>query len=286
MLRVRHTESMSNNELSGLTVAVTAERRAAEFIALLERHGAAVTHTPAIHVLPLIDDSDLKARTAEIIASPPDLTVISTAVGFRGWMDAAAEWGVREALVEALGSTRLITRGPKAKGAVRGVGLREEWSPATESSDEVLEHLLAERVAGLRVAVQLHGTVTEWEQITDLSASLRDAGAEVLPISVYRWIRPSDQEPLRALLSAIVQGGVDAVTFTSAPAVASLLSTAKDAGRVDALVGAFRGPVAAVCVGPVTAAPLDALGVPTLQPHRSRLGSLAKFVIEELPKRG
>ncbi|MFZ2174343.1 MAG: uroporphyrinogen-III synthase [Rhodococcus sp. (in: high G+C Gram-positive bacteria)] len=276
---------MSHEELSGLTVAVTAERRAAEFITLLERHGADVTHTPAIHVLPVVDDSELRARTSEIIASPPDVVVVSTAVGFRGWLEASRVWGSEDALLSALRSARIITRGPKAKGAVRGVGLREEWSPGTESSEEVHEHLVAEGIRGRRVAVQLHGTITEWEPMTDLSVSLAREGAETTAVSVYRWIRPENQEPLRSLLDEIVRGEVDAVTFTSAPAVSSLLSTAKDVGRVDALARAFSGPVAAVCVGSVTASPLTALGVPTMQPARSRLGSLARFVIEELPKR-
>lgn len=276
---------MSNDELSGFTIAVTAERRAAEFVALLERHGATVDHTPAIHVLPLVDDSALKASTYEIITSPPDLVVISTAVGFRGWLEAARDWGEDEALLAALRRTRIITRGPKAKGAVRGAGLREEWSPETESSEEVHRRLVAEGVHGLRIAVQLHGTITEWESVTDLSVSLAGAGAETTAVSVYRWIRPEDQRPLQELLGGILRGKVDAVTFTSAPAVSSLLSTAKEADSVDALVEAFRGPVAAVCVGPVTASPLLTLGVEALQPSRSRLGSLARFVIEELPNR-
>ncbi|BAH54248.1 uroporphyrinogen-III synthase [Rhodococcus opacus] len=276
---------MSNDELSGLTIAVTAERRAAEFITLLERHGAAIVHTPAIHVLPLVDDSDLRARTADLIASPPDLLVVSTAVGFRGWLDAARAWDEEDALLTALQSARIITRGPKAKGAVRGAGLREEWSPDTESSEEVHEHLVAQGVRGLRVAVQLHGTITEWEPMTDLSVSLAGAGADTTAVSVYRWIRPENQQPLSTLLDRIIRAEVDAVTFTSAPAVSSLLSTAKDTDRVDALLHAFHGPVAPVCVGAVTASPLTVLGVDTMQPARPRLGSLAKYIIEELPKR-
>ncbi|WP_072688013.1 uroporphyrinogen-III synthase [Rhodococcus marinonascens] len=276
---------MPNAELSGLTIAVTAERRAAEFITLLERHGAHVTHTPAIHVLPLVDDSELLSRTSEIIASPPDVLVVSTAVGFRGWLDAARAWGEEDVLLTALRSARIITRGPKAKGAVRAAGLREEWSPTTESSEGVYEHLVAEGVRGLRVAVQLHGTITEWEPTTDLSISLADAGAETTALSVYRWTRPEDQGPMRALVNLIIGGELDAVTFTSAPAVSSLLGTAKDAALVDDLLDALRGPVAPVCVGPVTASPLTVLGVDTMQPSRSRLGSLAKYIIEELPKR-
>ncbi|MEV0945670.1 uroporphyrinogen-III synthase [Rhodococcus sp. NPDC049939] len=275
---------MSNDELSGMTIAVTAERRAADFITLLERHGARVIHTQAIHVLPLIDDSELQSRTSDIIATPPDILIVSTAVGFRGWLDAARSWGQEDALLAAMKSSRIITRGPKAKGAVRGAGLREEWSPETESSEGVYEHLVAEGVRGLRVAVQLHGTITEWETTTDLSVSLAEAGAETTAVSVYRWIRPEDQGPMRELVDLITKGEVDMVTFTSAPAVASLLGTAKDADLVEELLDSFRGPVAPVCVGPVTASPLVTLGVDTLQPARSRLGSMAKYIIDDLPK--
>lgn len=276
---------MSNDELSGFRIAVTAERRADEFITLLERHGASVQHTPAIHVLPLTDDSRLRTATATLVADPPDITVIGTATGFRGWLEAAGEWGQRDALLRAIGSGRIITRGPKAKGAVRGAGLRESWSPDTESSDEVHDHLRTEGVEGLRVAVQQHGTITEWEPTIDLTESLSTLGADVTAVSVYRWERPENQQAMRTLVETIVAGGVDAVTFTSAPAVASLLSTARDAGLIDPAVAAFGERVAPVCVGAVTAAPLEALGVTTLQPTRPRLGSLAKYIIDELPER-
>ncbi|MGA9869830.1 MAG: uroporphyrinogen-III synthase, partial [Rhodococcus sp. (in: high G+C Gram-positive bacteria)] len=75
--------------LTGKTIALTAERRADEFATLLERRGAVTVHVPAIHVLPLLDDSDLREKTARIIEKPPELTVISTGIGFRGWLDAA-----------------------------------------------------------------------------------------------------------------------------------------------------------------------------------------------------
>jgi uroporphyrinogen-III synthase len=78
---------------------------------------------------------------------------------------------------------------------------------------------------------------------------------------------------------------VDAVTFTSAPAAAGLLRVAGDLGLREALVTALRGPVAAFCVGAVTAAPLAAEGVVPLQPARARLAALAREVEERLPER-
>jgi uroporphyrinogen-III synthase len=40
-----------------------------------------------------------------------------------------------------------------------------------------------------------------------------------------------------------------------------------------------------VAVGPVTAGPLEAEGVPTVQPERSRLAALAREVVARLPER-
>lgn len=271
-----------SDSLRGKTIALTAERRAEEFATLLERRGANTVHAAAIHVLPLADDSDLRTQTVGIIERPPAIVVISTGIGFRGWLDAAASWDLDADLTAAFGRSRIIARGPKARGAIRGAGLREEWSPATEASQEVANHLAAEGIQGVDIAVQLHGVITEWEPTIDLSESLAELGAVVRSIPVYRWVRPPDQAPLVDLLARVLEHRVDAIAFTSAPAVASMLSTARDNGLLDEFIDALRGPVTAICVGPVTSAPLDALGVPTKMPSRARLGSLAKYIEEQL----
>ncbi|CAM2944179.1 uroporphyrinogen-III synthase [Prescottella defluvii] len=275
----------TGDELRGFTVGITASRRADEFGTLLTRRGAAVVHAPAIRIVPLADDAELARVTDAIIADPPDVVVATTGIGFRGWMGAAEGWGRAEQLLDALGAGRILARGPKAKGAVRAADLREEWSPESESSAEVLEYLLAEGVAGRRIAVQLHGATTEWDPIPDFCAALRAAGADVVAVPVYRWTPPSDCTALDRMIACAATGGLDALSFTSAPAVASTLGRARDIGMLEALLQSLGGRVAAVCVGPVTAAPLASLGVATTAPSRSRLGSLARHIAEELPRR-
>jgi uroporphyrinogen-III synthase len=107
----------------------------------------------------------------------------------------------------------------------------------------------------------------------------------VLPVPVYRWVLPEDVGPVRRLVASIVAGGVDAVTFTSAPAAASLLTVADELGEKAAMVAAFNDRVMAIAVGAVTAGPLDAAGVPSHQPERARLGALAREVVARLPER-
>ena len=109
--------------LAGFTVGVTASRRAEEFATLLERRGASVMHAPAIRIIPLADDAELERVTAAIIAAPPEITVATTGIGFRGWIEAADGWGRAEELGRALGASRLLARGPKATGAIRAATL-------------------------------------------------------------------------------------------------------------------------------------------------------------------
>ncbi|MER7662965.1 MULTISPECIES: uroporphyrinogen-III synthase [unclassified Streptomyces] len=266
--------------LAGFTVGVTAARRADELGALLCRRGATVLHAPALRIVPLADDAELLAATKELIDHAPDVAVATTAIGFRGWVEAADGWGCGEELLAGLRGVELLARGPKVKGAIRAAGLTEEWSPASESMAEVLDRLLAEGVSGRRIALQLHG-----EPLPGFVESLRAAGADVVLVPVYRWMPPEDLAPVDRLLDAVVGRSLDAVTFTSAPAAASLLSRAETRGQLEPLLHALEHDVLAACVGPVTALPLQARGIPTVQPERFRLGPLVQVLGAELPSR-
>ncbi|WP_326596903.1 uroporphyrinogen-III synthase [Streptomyces sp. NBC_01803] len=266
--------------LDGFTVGVTAARRADELGALLRRRGAEVLHAPALRIVPLSDDDQLLAATRTLIADAPDLVVATTAIGFRGWVEAADGWGLGEGLLATLAGSELLARGPKVRGAVRAAGLTEKWSPASESMAEVLQRLLDQGVTDRRIALQLHG-----EPLPGFIEALREAGAEVVEVPVYRWMPPEDIAPVDRLIDAVLGRGVDALTFTSAPAAASLLKRADERGVCDQVVTALQKFVLPACVGPVTALPLQARDVPTCQPDRFRLGPLVQLLCHALPER-
>src|SRR5262249_39220043 len=153
-----------------------------------ERRGARVIYAPAIRIVPLADDSELREATEACLAAPLDFVVATTGIGFRGWIDAADTWGLVDKLTHVIGAATVLARGPKARGAIRASGLREAWSPESESSSEVLEHLMdGYDLNGRRIAVQLHG-----EPLPDLVQTLRMAGADVIEVPVYRWVPPED----------------------------------------------------------------------------------------------
>jgi uroporphyrinogen-III synthase len=246
--------------LSGFTVAVSADRRRDGLAALLERRGARLVLAPALRVVPLAEDPQLRAATMSLVDRPPDIVVACTGIGLRGWLQAAEGWGLGAGLRSAIGAAYLPTQ------------------PDDGCGDDVLRDLLRRGVADRRVAVQLHG-----EARPDFCAALVDAGAEVIEVSVHRWVAPADPTPVRRLVDLAVGRLIDAIAFASAPAVAALLRIAGE--DADALLDALRTDVLAACVGPVSAEPLVRRGVPVVVSGRARLTGLVGALVEELPRR-
>ncbi|ETW23500.1 uroporphyrinogen-III synthase [Mycobacterium gastri] len=276
----------NSEPLRGYRIAVTSARRADELCALLRRQGAEVCSAQAICMVALPDDDELHHITQALIADPPDMLVAHTGIGVRGWVAAAEGWGLAGRLIGALSAARIISRGPKATGELRAAGLREEWSPGSESSLEVLDYLLRSGVSGKRIAVQLHGAADGLDPFPEFVGGLRSAGAEVLPIRVYRWKPTRLGGEFDQLVAGIARRQFDAVSFTSAPAAAAVLERGRQLGTEEQLLAALRNDVHAMCVGPVTSRPLTRNGVPTSAPERMRLGALARHIAEELPRRG
>lgn len=102
--------------------------------------------------------------------------------------------------------------------------------------------------------------------------------------SRYQWRTPDDPAPAARLAQAAVDGKLQAVTFTAAPAVTNLFTIAATHGIDDALRDAFndRGVVAA-CVGPVCGRGATDAGITDpLVPAVGRLGLLVRALSERL----
>ena len=261
--------------MAGCVVLVTAERRSAELAAALERRGAVVRHAPSLSMVPHTDDAELLRATLALLEDPPDVVVVTTGIGFRGWVEAADEHGLADRLLDVLRGARVVARGPKARGALQAAGLQADWVAESETSAEIAEALLDDGVAGSRIAVQHHGAGSD-----GLDEAFRAAGADVQSLVVYRWGPPRDPDAVAASARATAAGEIDAVVFTSAPGAAAWLEAGERAGVADAVVGRLRhGCTLAAAVGPVTARPLLVRGVQPLVPDRGRLGSLVRALV-------
>lgn len=265
------------DQLVGFRIGVTSDRRSEDLIAAFERRGADVTHAPTIRMRGVDTEGVLEAETRAIVAARPDVLLATTSYGVRRWLEAADAAGIGDELTEALSEARILVRGPKARGAIRAAGLDDHGMSERETTTSLVDLVLRSGVDGQTIAVQLHG-FTDPAQL----ARLQEAGATVLTAAPYRWTVHEDTARVVRLLDAICTGGLDAVTFTSAPAVEALFSVAEEAGRLDAVQTAFRESVVAAAVGPVTAAPLVAAGILPIVPDRFRMGALIRLLCEHL----
>ena len=280
-IEVRRCEDVP--PLLGHTVGVTGDRRSEELGVLLGALGATVLHGPVLRTKPISsDDRRLREATAAVIARPPEYLVATTGIGIRGWINAAATWGLRAELLAALRSTRVLARGPKVMGALCEAGLDVAYLDAEGRAMSMIDHVDASTLRGAHVAVQFPG-----DDMSDVVRRLRAAGAFVTSISVYDWTWPEDLSAPRRLLRAIADLRVSAVTFTSRPAVRNFVELAAREGLERDIAAAMSGPVLPVCVGAVTAAELHSLtGDTPSHPEQPLLGMMVQVVAEEVRQRG
>ena len=238
-----------------------------------------VAVAPALGVVPHVDEAALLESTRKIIADPVDVVVVTTGIGFRGWLDTAEAAGLADELCTALGGIRLVARGPKARGALQAAGLRADWVAESETSAEIADFLLAEGVDHQRIAVQRHGAGDD-----GLNDRLTGGGASVIDLEVYRWGPPPDPDAA----ARDDRGSRERRRTTPCCSPRRPVrrrgspSCAGWSGWTTHATSTLAGRLLVAAVGPVTAEPLQVAGFDVVVPERWRMGALVRLVIMEL----
>lgn len=267
-----------SSPLAGRCVGITADRRWRNQADLLESLGASVIHGPTLRTVDLSRDEALRQATVALIDRPPDFLVGSTGMGMTMWLEAADAWELGTALRDALRHGRIVARGAKATSALRRQGFEVAWQAPSETMDEVVGFLIGEGIDGARVALQLFDPGGH-----PSTAALAERCRELVEVPVYRWLMPDDPGPAERLVEAMCSGMVDAVTFTSQPAVHHLFRIAEGLGRTDALRAACNEALLPVCVGPVCADAALAEGITRPRwPDPPRLAAMVRLLAAAL----
>lgn len=270
-------DGASNLPLAGRRIGVTAHRRADDQIAALERLGATTVHAATMRIVPVDEDDQLAADTDALLAARPDALLVTTGQGFRAWLDALPDY-LAARTRDWIASVPVLCRGPKARGAVRGAGFDDPPAAPGETTASLIDLAFEHGLAGKRLGFQRHG----WLDPAQMRR-LSDAGCDVHVVAPYRWQPGPDQHAVDELIDQIIAGQIDAVTFTAAPAVAALLDAAREQGRESDLLAALRERrCLPVCVGHVTAQPLDDVGVASIHPQRERMAPMLRLLADEL----
>jgi uroporphyrinogen-III synthase len=252
-------------DLGGAVIGITGARSAAAQADQVRRCGGVPIVAPTLSTAPADEQYQ---RTAvgrfldQLVAGRIDLVILLTGVGTRALIAAADELGRRADLRTGLDRARVLTRGYKCTAALRSFGRQPDLIPDLPTTTGVARELdtYLERFGDLRgrqVAVQAYGTPA-----AELGAALALHGADVSTIPLYRYRLPGDERPVLNLLDELAGWKLDAVTFTSPPAVTHLFLLAEAHERADLLRADLNRPgVVVAAVGPSTAAALRDHGV-------------------------
>jgi uroporphyrinogen-III synthase len=263
-----------------LRVVAFESRRAAEIAALVRKQGAEPFVAPSMREVPLAEQPAALAFARALVAGAVDVVVLLTGVGTRALVDAVAAELPRDRLAELLDRTMLVARGPKPVAALRELDLVPALTvPEPNTWRELLAALDAVgSLAGKRVVVQEYGVSN-----SELLDGLRERGALVTAVPVYRWALPEDLAPLTTAIARLVAREVEVVLFTSATQVTHLVQVADARGVGAALTAAFPRVVVG-SIGPVCSAALRAAGVPVdVEPSHPKMGPLVVETLRAAP---
>jgi uroporphyrinogen-III synthase len=265
---------------SPLRVVAFESRRAVEMAALIRKQGGEPLVAPSMREIALDEQPAALAFARALRAGEVDVLLCLTGVGTRALVEAVAPVLPRAELTTLLAGTALVARGPKPVAALRELGLAPAVTvPEPNTWRELLAAIdAALPVAGKRVVVQEYGISNP-----ELLAGLRDRGALVTPVAVYRWALPDDLEPLRAAIRRIAARDVDVALFTSATQVTHVMQVAETLALRDAVVAGLAAAVVG-SIGPVCSAALRETGVAVaLEPSHPKMGVLVTETLRAAP---
>jgi len=265
---------------NGLRVLSFESRRAQEIAQLIRNNGGQPIVAPSTREVPAPNEEEHKLIYG-ILNDEFDAIIFMTGVGSRTLVQAAEAMCSREELFAALARTRVIVRGPKPAAAMRefnipvtlGVPEPNTWREIVKSLDGNVEKV---PLKGRRIAVQEHG-----EPSPELYSALRERGAEVVPVRVYRWELPEDTGPLKDAIHSLAENKVDVVMFTSSVQFVHAARIAAEMGMSAQLTNALNRTVVA-SIGPIASATLKENGVIVdLEPSHPKMGFLVKEAAEK-----
>ncbi len=256
----------------GLRVVSFESRRAADLEKMLQQCGANAVVAPSMREIPLEERGEIIEYARRLIDGQFDLVILMTGVGLRQLI--AAVEGVLNPrdLINALGQATTLARGPKPVMVLREWGLRPTYVASEPNTWRELLATIDQQeldLHGKHVAVQEYGISN-----TQLLDALRERGAEVTSVRIYRWDLPEDTEPLERAVRAIASGQADVLMFTSSPQVLHVLRMAAELGLLSEFKVALNSIVVA-SVGPTTSEALREQGLPVdVEPPHPKIGHL------------
>jgi uroporphyrinogen-III synthase len=271
---------MSAN-FGGLRVLSLESRRAKEMGQLIANNGGRPMIAPSTREVPAGPNEEEMKFASTLLQDKYGAVIFLTGVGTRALALAIETVCPREQFVAALARTKVVARGPKPIAVLREFGVPvtlavpepNTWKEILQALDEIGDKI---PLMGQLVAVQEYGVPSH-----ELYAGLRERGAEVFAVPVYKWQPPEDTGPLREAIHALSRCEIDVAMFTSSVQIHHLFQFADEMKLRDALSRGLGHAVVA-SIGPTTSATLRDFGIQVdLEPSHPKMGFLVKEAAEQ-----
>jgi len=248
-------------DFGGQVVAAFESRRAKEMAALISNYGGIPEVAPSMREIPLEENPAALAFADRLFAGQLDAVIFMTGVGAETLIQVLDTRYPRERTVQALSQLFVVARGPKPLKVLRALDVPVAIvAPEPNTWREILgaweRNAQNMPLKGTRIAVQEYGVPNQ-----DFLRQLRERGAQVSEVPVYRWGLPEDVAPLRHAIEAIVEGRARVILFTNAVQLEHVLRVASEQGFLEKLREAL-GHCVLGSIGPTCSAAIAAAGLP------------------------
>lgn len=272
------------NELPPVTplrVLSLESRRAEEMKSLIERHGGIAIVAPSMREIPLEENTAALQFGLELFAGKIDILVFMTGVGATALLETLSLRWPREDILAAMSKAVVVVRGPKPTAVLRDWGLRIDYRAPEPNTWHELLATLVESVPldGKKIAIQEYGKPSD-----EFYQELRQRGATVHAVPVYRWDLPVDTQPLRDAIAQTIAGDFDVILFTSAQQFHNVLQVAAETHSSDQWLRAANRCVVA-SIGPTATETLLQGGlIVDSQPTHPKMGPLVRESLQAAPE--
>jgi uroporphyrinogen III methyltransferase/synthase len=231
-----------------------------EFSRLLEGYGAQVIAFPTIEIAPPEDWQPLDKSIEKI--NSYDWVIFTSVNGVTFFTQRLQQKGIELAV---MASKRICAIGPRTQRELEKMGLTVHFRPSEYRAEGIAEGLKVQGIQGKKILLP---RAREARRI--LPEALREAGALVDEVEVYRTVKP-DQG--KASLTAILKRGIDVVVFTSSSTLRNFMELLPDKA-------ALNGVKVAV-IGPITAETAKNYGLePHIAPQEYTIPALVETIVE------
>ncbi len=263
--------------LKGKTIAITRPLCQTEETAeIIRKKGGKPYFIPTIEIKNVSDLSPVKKFIEELAAGKVDYIIFMSTNGVKHLLDIAKKLKMLDTLKREIQKPVIIAVGPRTAEELKINNIHVNLVPTQYTSESITESLKSWKIAKKTIFIPRTSAANP-----TLKEKLKERGAIVREIYVYKSAIPTDKKIKEKFLQDARNGNIHALIFGSALSAKNLFQMLNEQISVEKLRDLLNEKMTIVAIGPVTAETVTKLGLkgvlmPQIQLFEDALNLLAK----------